>query len=88
MCNLKKVGQAIDDSIPGTSMIIIIVGIVILICGVILVYFPSQTPISQGVSIFALGLALVSFGLTQFKSTRNGNQLKRIEEKLDQLLKK
>ncbi|WP_321504525.1 hypothetical protein [uncultured Methanoregula sp.] len=87
--------DVIDRSIPYSSIVIIVVGIIILLSGAFFVYVPPTQPLSAGLGVFALGLALISFGLTQRNSYNNrlttyenNKRLIRIEEKLDELGKK
>jgi hypothetical protein len=84
-----------DRRIPLTSLVIVVTGIIILLSGIVIIYFPPTVAISSGIGIFALGLALTSFGLSQhntFESRlanmENGKRLILIEEKLDELMKK
>jgi hypothetical protein len=84
-----------DRQIPLTSLVVIGTGILILLSGVLIIYFPPAVVISSGIGIFALGLALISFGLSQhntfesrISNIENGKRLIQIEEKLNELMKK
>jgi hypothetical protein len=82
-----------DRTIPCSSKIIILFGFIILVSGIVLIYIPPLQSLSAGIGVFALGLAVISFGFTQ-RSNFNSRittlalkeQLKRIEEKLDKKL--
>jgi uncharacterized membrane protein len=85
----------IDQTIPKSSGVIVIVGIIILVSGAFFVYYPPAVSISAGLGVFALGLALISYGLTQYNNYRarlttieNSKRLARIEEMIEGLSKK
>jgi len=85
----------IDQTIPASSGVIVVVGLIILVSGAFFVYNPPAVPISAGLGVFALGLALISYGLTQYNSYRarlttidNARRLERIEEMIEELTKK
>jgi uncharacterized membrane protein len=85
----------IDQTIPLSSGVIVVVGIIILMSGAFFVYNPPAVPIAAGLGVFALGLALISYGLTQYNSYRarlttieNSKRLTRIEEMIAEFSKK
>jgi hypothetical protein len=85
----------IDQTIPLSSGVIVIVGIIILVSGAFFVYNPPAVPIAAGLGVFALGLALISYGLTQYNNYRarlttieNSKRLARIEEMIQGLSKR
>jgi hypothetical protein len=85
----------IDQTIPLSSGVIVAVGIIILVSGAFFVYCPPIVPISAGLGIFALGLALISYGLTQYNNYRarlitidNARRIAHIEEMIEGLPKK
>jgi hypothetical protein len=92
--DLKKATLFFEKTIPLSSLIIVVTGMIIFFIGLFLIWVPVQLDFSPGIGIFAIGLALMSFGISQYNAYKlkittaeNNERMIRIEEKIDNLRK-
>ena len=76
------------------SRILFVIGIIFLALGIIIVTYPSAVPLSPGLTVFGLGLALSSFALTQHSNymarltaSETAERLARIEKLIEGISK-
>jgi hypothetical protein len=89
---MEKVTHFFNKINPITAFLIILFGIGMIFCGVFFLHFPPTQSLSAGIGTFALGLALVSFGMNQYKGSKSDSTIQeintrliRIEETLDKM---
>jgi predicted RND superfamily exporter protein len=86
--SIQKITDFFNLINPLMTLIILLFGVLMLFGGIFFMYSPPTQPLTAGIGIFALGLALISFGINQWKSYESKITIQEINERLIRMEKK